>query len=130
MCEHMYYRNGDNYFPYLYCRLDDKICPYTKKCMKEERFVANGELWKECYKMIENKIKDIPDGSYFVQSYRPNRNGKLYLYVVIKDKVERVLSTFTTINQDYIYLKEGLDGYEVSLTPFKSNARKSKSEDK
>ena len=55
MCEHMYYRNGDNYFPYLYCRLDDKICPYTKKCMKEERFVANGELWKECYKMIENK---------------------------------------------------------------------------
>ena len=98
--------------------------------MKEERFVANGELWKECYKMIENKIKDIPDGSYFVQSYRPNRNGKLYLYVVIKDKVERVLSNFTTINQDYIYLKEGLDGYEVSLTPFKSNARKSKSEDK
>lgn len=130
MCEHMYYRNGDNYFPYLYCHLDDKICPYTKKCMKEERFVANGELWKECYKMIENKIKDIPDGSYFVQSYRPNRNGKLYLYVVIKDKVERVLSNFTTINQDYIYLKEGLDGYEVSLTPFKSNARKSKSEDK
>ena len=130
MCEHMYYRNGDNYFPYLYCRLDDKICQYTKKCMKEERFVANGELWKECYKMIENKIKDIPDGSYFVQSYRPNRNGKLYLYVVIKDKVERVLSNFTTINQDYIYLKEGLDGYEVSLTPFKSNARKSKSEDK
>ena len=80
--------------------------------------------------MIENKIKNIPANSYFVQSYRPNRNGKLYLYVVIKDKVEKILSNFTTLNQDYVYLKEGLDGYEVSLTPFKSNTRKIKSEDK
>ena len=130
MCEHMYYRDGDNYFPYLYCKLDEKRCPFSKRCLKEEKFIPNGDLYKECYKMIENKIKNIPPNSYFVQSYRPNRNGKLYLYVVIKDKVEKILSNFTTINQDYVYLKEGLDGYEVSLTPFKSNTRKTKSEDK
>ena len=131
MCQHMYYKDENEYFPRLYCKIDNKLCLYQKKCLMKNRYIPTEDnLWKECYKMIENKIKDIPDGSYFVQSYRPNRNGKLYLYVVIKDKVERVLSNFTTINQDYIYLKEGLDGYEVSLTPFKSNARKSKSEDK
>jgi hypothetical protein len=79
---------------------------------------------------IESKAKEIPNGSYFVQSYRPNRSGKLYLYVVMKDKVERILSDFTTINQDYIYVKEGLDGYEVSLMPFKTTTRKAKSEEK
>ena len=130
MCEHMYYKDGENYFPYLYCKLDEKRCPFSKRCLKEEKFIPNGDLHKECYKMIENKIKNIPANSYFVQSYRPNRNGKLYLYVVMKDKVEKILSNFTTLNQDYVYLKEGLDGYEVSLTPFKSNTRKIKSEDK
>ena len=131
MCEHIYYKDENEYFPRLYCDIDNKLCLYQKKCMMQNRYILiEGNKWKECYKMIDNKIKDLPPNSYYVQSYRPNRNGKLYLYVVIKDKVEKILSNFTSIEQNYVYLKEGLDGYEVSLTPFKSGYRKNKSEDK
>ena len=57
MCQHMYYKDETEYFPRLYCNIDDKICIYAKQCLKENKFVPNGNLWKECYKMIEDKIK-------------------------------------------------------------------------
>ena len=124
MCKHMYYKDETEYFPRLYCNIDDKICIYAKQCFKENKFVPNGNLWKECYKMIEDKIKEIPQGSYYVQSYRLNRSGKLFLYVVINDHVEKIPTELTSIDQDYVYLKEGLDGYEVSLTPFRGTRKK------
>ena len=131
MCQHMYYKDENEYFPRLYCKIDNKLCLYQKKCLMKNRYIPiEDNLWKECYKMIEDKIKEIPQGSYYVQSYRPNRSGKLFLYVVINDHVEKIPTELTSIDQDYVYLKEGLDGYEVSLTPFKSNNRKAKSEDK
>ena len=130
-CPYEYYKDDEYYYPRLYCKKSNKYCLYSKKCTKVEKYVPiENELWRECYMYVESKAKNIPSGSFYVQSHRPNRNGKLYLYVVIKDKVERILTNFTEINQDYVYLKEGLDGYEVSLTPFKSSARKVKSEDK
>lgn len=130
-CPYEYYKDDEYYYPRLYCKLNNKYCMYAKKCTKIEKYIQmEGNLWEECFMYVEEKAKNVPSGSYFVQSYRPNRNGKLYLYVVMQDKVEKILSNFTTINQDYVYLKEGLDGYEVSLTPFKSNNRKTKSEDK
>ena len=67
---------------------------------------------------MENKIKSIPNGSNFVESYRPNHKGKLYLYVVIDGKVNRILSDFTEINQDYVYVKKDGDNYKLSLVPF------------
>ena len=131
MCKHMYYKDETEYFPRLYCKIDNKLCLYQKKCLMKNRYIPiEDNLWKECYKMIKDKIKEIPQGSYYVQSYRPNRSGKLFLYVVINDHVEKIPTELTSIDQDYVYLKEGLDGYEVSLTPFKSNTRKIKSEDK
>ena len=131
MCQHMYYKDENEYFPRLYCKIDNKLCLYQKKCLMKNRYIPiEDNLWKECYKMIKDKIKEIPQGSYYVQSYRPNRSGKLFLYVVINDHVEKIPTELTSIDQDYVYLKEGLDGYEVSLTPFKSNNRKAKSEDK
>lgn len=72
---------------------------------------------------IDQQKKTIPTGAYFIQSSRPNRNGKLYLYVVVKDRVERVLTDFDSIDQNYVYLRKKSDGYEVSLKPF---ARKNK----
>jgi hypothetical protein len=127
----MYYRDDENYYPRLYCEISNKYCIFSKRCDKVNKYIEiENNKWKECFMYIESKAKEIPNGSYFVQSYRPNRSGKLYLYVVMKDKVERILSDFTTINQDYIYVKEGLDGYEVSLMPFKTTTRKAKSEEK
>ena len=128
-CPYEYYKDNEYYYPRLYCKLNNKYCVYSKKCIKEEKFVSNG-LWEECFMYIEEKAKNVPNGAYYVQSYRPNRSGKLFLYVVINDHVEKIPTELTSIDQDYVYLKEGLDGYEVSLTPFKSNVRKTKSENK
>ena len=68
--------------------------------------------------MIQEKQKNIPSGSYYVQSYRPNQKGELYLYVVINEKVVKIATKFTEINQEYVYLKERASGFEVSLSPF------------
>ena len=62
--------------------------------------------------------KNIPSGSNFVQTYRPNKKGELYLYVVVNEKIEKIPSKLTELNQNYVYLKKGINGYEVSLTPF------------
>ena len=100
--------------PYLYCNIDDKRCVYSKKCMKVERFVPlENEMWKECYKFIMQKRKNIPKDSYFVQTYRPNRVGKLILYVAMNDSTKKIQSDFTELNQDYVYI----DGDVISLTP-------------
>ena len=118
-CPYEYYKEEETYYPRLYCNIDNKYCMYSKKCLKVEKFVSiEGELWKECYKYVENKIKSIPSGSNFVESYRPNHQGKLYLYVVIDGKVNRILSDFTEINQDYVYVKKDGDNYKLSLVPF------------
>ena len=114
LCEHAYYKPEEKYMPYLYCHIDDKRCVYSKKCMKVERFIPlENEMWKECYKFIMNKRNNIPEGSYFVQTYRPNRMGKLILYVAMGDSTKRIQSNFTEFNQDYVYI----DGDKISLTP-------------
>lgn len=114
LCEHAYYKPEEKYMPYLYCHIDDKRCVYSKKCMKVERFIPlENEMWKECYKFIMNKRNDIPEGSYFVQTYRPNRAGKLILYVAMGDTTKKIQSRFTKLDQDYVYI----DGNTISLTP-------------
>lgn len=117
-CPYEYYKEDEEvYFPRLYCKIDDKTCIYSKKCLKVNKFIPL-ENQEECYKMIEEKIKSIPKGSYYVETKRPNRKGELYLYVVIGNKVERISTKFKTIEQDYVYLKETKDGYIVSLEEF------------
>lgn len=114
LCEHAYYKPEEKYMPYLYCHIDDKRCVYSKKCMKVERFIPlENEMWKECYKFIMNKRNDIPEGSYFVQTYRPNRAGRLILYVAMGDTTKKIQSHFTKLDQDYVYI----DGNTISLTP-------------
>ena len=114
LCENAYYKPEEKYMPYLYCNIDNKRCIYSKKCMKVERFVPlENEMWKECYKFIMNKRNNIPKDSYFVQTYRPNRTGKLILYVAMGDSTKKIQSNFTELKQDYVYI----DGDTISLTP-------------
>lgn len=124
-CPYEFYKQEEQYFPHLYCKYSGKYCIYSKRCMIHEKYISiEGDKWKECYMYTESERKNIPSGSYFVQSSRPNRNGKLYLYVVLKEEVVRILSDFTTLNQNYVYLKRVNDSYEVSLTPFKRKIKK------
>ena len=122
LCEHAFYKPEEKYTPRLYCRVEDSLCIYSKRCLKVDRFIPlEGEKWKECYIYIMEKRKNIPQGSYLVQATRPNKSGKLYLYVLVdEDKIEKILTNFEKLDQDYIYLKKSANGkYQVSLTPFK-----------
>lgn len=119
LCKYAFYKDEEKYMPKLYCNINNGICMYSKKCLKVERFIPlENEMWKECYRFIMARKNDIPKGSYLIQTYRPNKNGKLYLYILVNDKIEKILSNFTEINQDYIYMKKTDNGYDISLTPF------------
>jgi hypothetical protein len=120
LCEHAFYKPEEKYTPRLYCKIEDKMCIYSKRCLKVDRFIPlEGEKWKECYIYIMEKRKNIPKDSYLVQTTRPHKSGKLYLYVLVEDdKIEKILSNFDKLEQDYVYLrKNATGGYQVSLEP-------------
>ena len=121
LCEHAFYKPEEKYTPRLYCKIDEKVCIYSKRCLKVDRFIPlEGEKWRECYKYIMEKRKNIPQGSYLVQTTRPHKNGNLYLYVLTdEDKIERILSNFKKLDQEYVYLRKSVSGkYQISLEPF------------
>lgn len=123
LCEHAFYKPEEKYTPRLYCKIENKMCIYSKRCLKVDRFIPlEGEKWRECYNYIMEKRKNIPKGSYLVQTTRPNKNGYLYLYILIEnDKIERILSNFKKLEQDYVYLKKTVSGkYLISLEPFRA----------
>lgn len=119
-CEYMYYKEEEKDFtcPFLYCKINNNRCIYSKRCLKVNKFIPIDDVWKECFIMIDENKKHIPEGSFYLETFRPNKRGKLYLYVVIEDKVERILSDFEKIEQNYVYLEKDGDNYKVSLTPF------------
>ena len=122
LCKYAYYNEKEKYYPRLYCRTDNKVCHYTKRCMKVERFIPiEDNIWEECGKYIMEKRKEIPNDSYFVQTSRYNKRGTLILYVVVDDKVEKIETNLRELKQEYVYLKKLKNGYKISLTPFKTN---------
>ena len=122
LCKYAYYNDKEKYCPRLYCNIDDKMCHYTKRCMKVDKFIPiEDNIWEECGKYIMEKRKEIPNDSYFIQTSRYNKRGNLILYVAIDDKVEKIESDLKEIKQEYVYLKKTKDGYKVSLVPFKKN---------
>ena len=125
LCEYAFYKDEEKVYPRLYCKTDGKWCYYVKRCEKVEKFVPiKDNVWEECGKYIMEKRKDIPDGSYFVQTTRLNKQGKLFLYVLVEDdKIERILSNLTELKQNYIYLKKTDKGYKISLEPFKKETK-------
>ena len=121
LCEYAFYKDDEKFYPRLYCKTDNKWCHYVKRCEKVEKFIPiKDNVWEECGKYIMEKRKDIPNGSYFVQTTRPHKSGNLFLYVLVEeDKIEKILSPFKELKQNYIYLKKQDKGYIVSLEPFK-----------
>ena len=128
-CKFEFYKKEEKYCPRLYCSVNNGQCIYSKRCLKLDKFIPlDGEKWKECYRYNMEMQKEIPNGSVFVQLYRPNRKGDLIIYVVINDSVEKIQTNLKQLNQNYVYVREGLEGYEVSLIPFpQKNYVKSKS---
>ena len=113
MCEYNYYKDGENYYPRLYCSIDNTYCIYSYKCTKHEKFLPMDNQ-EECYKYNMAKKKSIPNGSKYIEFKR-----KGFLYVEINDDhVVKIFNTLGEFDQDYVYVKDGVDGYEISLVPF------------
>lgn len=113
-CEYNYYDENEKYYPKLYCKIDNKMCIYTKRCKIQERYIALDNQ-KECYKYNMEKQKSIPNGSKYILFER-----KGYLYIDMGEHTEKIKNTLGKIEQDYVYVKDGLDGYDISLTPFET----------
>ena len=64
-CDYQYYKDPNSYYPMLYCSIDNKRCLYSKRCELEKRFISLDNT-KECYKYNMKKIKNIPEGSFYV----------------------------------------------------------------
>ena len=125
LCKYAFYKDTDTFFPHLFCKVNNKWCPYVKRCDKVEKFIPiRDNVWEECGEYIMEKRKEIPEGSYYVQTSRLNRSGNLLIYVALEDKTVRIETKFKKLEQDYVYLKETKNGYEVSLEPFKEEPKK------
>ena len=113
MCEYNYYKDGENYFPRLYCNINNAYCIYSYKCTRHERFLPKDNQ-KECYKYNMAKKENSPNGSKYIEFER-----KGFLYVKMDNShVEKILNTLGDFEQKYVYVKNGADGYEISLVPF------------
>ena len=119
-CKYGYYKEEEKYCPFLYCKAEeDSRCIFSKRCLVVDRYIQlEGDVWKGCPRYNMQMQKEIPSGANFIQTYRANKKGNLILYVVINDKVEKIDTNLKELNQNYVYVKDGLDGYEISLVPF------------
>lgn len=112
-CEYGYYKTEETYYPRLYCKINDNTCIYSKRCKVEERFIPLDNQ-KECYIYNMEKMKNIPNGSCYIEFEK-----KGYLYIDIDDdKTIKIKNTLGKFDQNYVYVRDGIDGYEISLTEF------------
>lgn len=126
-CTFQYYEDEQEYYARIYCKLTGKWCMYAKRCDRVNKYVPN-EREKECYIYNMEMKNRVPEGSYFVQTSRKGKNGKLYIYVVYGDRSKKIATDLESIEQNYVYLREGKDkNFEVSLVPFPKEKKVKKS---
>jgi hypothetical protein len=65
---------------------------------------------------------NIPEGSKRIKF---KRNDYLYIETNI-DHTEKIKNTLGEFDQEYVYIRDGIDGYEISLTSFVEEKRKVK----
>lgn len=116
-CPYQFYEDENSYYPMLYCKLTTRPCLYRKRCDLEQKYVRiDGD--DDCYILMEQTKRDIPNGSYFVKATQVLPNGYYRLYVEVGNGVIEYPTKFKEFNQNYIYLKDN----QVSLTPIKEKA--------
>lgn len=116
MCPYAYYGKLDNYDKeVIICKKQNKACPFTRYCNQKKMVIPNdrdGYTMGDC--KMRNEVK-IPTGASRVR--KPVSDSK-YLYVDIE--INGGLYTHKIKNPysnkeipDYVYVQEGLDGYEI-----------------
>lgn len=111
MCEYAYYDDKDKSKSQIYCKINNKVCLFSKFCIKQNKYIHR-EGVESCYMALEEKKKIIPNGAHYVRFVR-----KGFVYVEIEDKVIKIQDTIGNI-EDYVYVKQEGQNYIISLSPF------------
>lgn len=107
MCEYAYYNKNKQ----LYCKLNDKMCLFSKYCMKQNKYIHR-EGADNCYMALEESKRKIPNDACYVRFVR-----KGFVYVEIGDKVIKIKDTLGNI-ENYVYISLDKNGeYKISLSP-------------
>ena len=94
MCEYAYYNKNKQ----LYCKLNDKMCLFSKYCMKQNKYIHR-EGADNCYMALEESKRKIPNDACYVRFVR-----KGFVYVEIGDKViKKTEDKYTGGNSYYPY---------------------------
>ena len=127
-CIYSYYDETETYYPHLKCKLKTEgNCLYAKRCQDAKKFIPIDDTsWEECYLYNIEQRKNIPQGSVYIVTKRPSKNGNLYIYIDTDEdgSSEKILTDFKTIDQNYVYIKKSGSKYKVSLTPFPKKKKK------
>lgn len=126
MCPYAYYGKLDNYDRELIvCKKQNNMCPFTRYCNQQGKMIPNdrvGYTMGDC--KMRNEVK-IPAGASRVR--KPVSDSK-YLYVDIE--IDGGLYTHKIKNPypnkeipDYVYVQEGLDGYDIIEKEKKTTTR-------
>lgn len=100
-CSNAYYtKTNKSNRPYLYCNINEEVCPLVKFCNTENRIV-NTDGYVNC-KMKE--VDKMPNGKYQVKF-----NDKGFLYVDIKD-----INQTRKVKNPYDYVPKFVDIVEVN----------------
>lgn len=111
-CIYSYYKEEETYYPRLYCKINGKQCIYSKKCLKQEKFIPLDNQG-ECYLFNMEMKKNIPNGSKYVRF-----EHKGYLFVELDDNhTIKIKNTLDNV-KDYVYIRKVGTDYEISLSPF------------
>lgn len=116
MCKYSFYEERESK-PQLYCKINNKVCVYSKFCDKQNRYIHR-EGADDCYMALEEEKKKIPSGSYYVRFIR-----KGYAYVEIDNKVVKIKDTLGNID-NYVYVSEKNGQYVISLSPIEDKPKK------
>ena len=93
-----FYDEREKVKPKLYCRLNKRVCLYSKFCIKANKHIPNDGM-ENCFMALQEEKKKIPNGAYYVRCIR-----KGYLYVELDNN--HVIKVKNTLDKetDYVYL--------------------------
>lgn len=122
MCPYASYGYIDGYDrEIILCSKSNESCPFTRYCNKVNKIIPND---RSGYRMEDcrlSKLKDIPKDSYRIRFER-----KGFLYIEKDNQVIKVKNTLKDKVEDYVYMKEDIDGtYLISTEPFKAEIKTS-----
>ena len=104
LCKYAFY-GEEKSRPQIYCKLNNQYCLFSKFCVNQGKYIHK-EGVENCYMVIQESQRQIPEGSYYVRFIK---KGFAYIELT-RDNVIKVKDTIGNIN-NYVYKIQHLVAY-------------------